>query len=56
MGLFGKKYPKDIFVSSKILELGVNAAIIEFNDGRCGLELVFRKLGGIVSHFMRKSF
>ena len=55
-GVIWKKCPKDIFVSRKTLEMGVNSAIIEFNDGRCGLEPVFKNLGINVGHFMRKRF
>lgn len=44
-GVIWKKCPKSVYVSKKILELGVYSAIIEFNDGSCGLKPVFDLLG-----------
>ena len=55
-GMIWKKCPKDVYVSRKILELGVSSAVIEFNDGRCGLKPVFEYLGLPISNYMRESF
>ena len=40
-----KKCPKDVFVSRRVLELGASSAVIEFNDGSCGIITVYGKLG-----------
>ena len=40
-----KKCPKDVFVGRNVLELGVSSAVIEFNDGSCGIIDVYEKLG-----------
>ena len=36
-GLIWKKLPKDIFAGRDVLEIDVSSAIINFNDGFCGL-------------------
>ena len=38
------KVPKNIFVHRKVLEMGVNSAIIEFNDGPKGIYNVLKYL------------
>ena len=37
--------PESVFISKKVLELGVFSAIIEFNDGCSGLNPVFELFG-----------
>ena len=46
--LIWKKCPKDVFVGRKVLELGVCSAVIQFNEGSCGLFDVYKKLGLVV--------
>ena len=43
-----KKCPKDAFVGRKVFELGVCSAVIQFNEGSCGLFDVYKKLGLVV--------
>ncbi|XP_065650410.1 uncharacterized protein LOC136078561 [Hydra vulgaris] len=51
-----KKCPKEIFVSRKLLEIGICSAIIEFNDGKSGLTPIIQVLGLPVSKFMLNAF
>ena len=39
------KCPKNIFVSKDLIEIGLNSAILQFNEGARGVEKVLRKLG-----------
>lgn len=39
------KIPKQVFVSRKVLEIGVNSAIIEYNDGASGVFDVLEFVG-----------
>ena len=39
-----KKVPKDIFVGREVLEIGVSSAIINFNEGVCGIIGLFETL------------
>ena len=39
------KCPKNVFVTKPVLQLGVNSAVIEFNEGANGVIRVFEKLG-----------
>ena len=39
------KIPKNVFVSRRVLQMGVNSAIIEFNDGNAEIEKVLNLLG-----------
>ena len=39
------KCPKNVFVTKPVLQLGVNSAVIEFNEGTNGAIRVFGKLG-----------
>ena len=55
-GVIWKKCPKDIYVSKKILEIGVSSAVIEFNDGRSGLKSVIDQLGLPISQYMMNGF
>ena len=43
------KCPKNIYVSRTILELGVYSAILEFNEGSFGVDLVFKQYGILCS-------
>ena len=43
-GLIWKKVPKDIFVGREVLEIGVSSAIINFNEGVCGIIGIFETL------------
>ena len=36
------KYPKNVFASRDILKMGVNSAVIEFNEGTTGVENVLK--------------
>lgn len=47
-----KKCPKTVYVSRKILEIAVNSAVIEFNDGNIGIKPVFEQLGLNVGPFV----
>ena len=47
-----KKLPKDIFVGRKMLEIGISSAVINFNDGACGMQPVYKKLGLLNGYFM----
>ena len=38
------KCPKNVFVSRDILEMGVNSAVIEFDEGATGVENVLKYL------------
>ena len=53
------KCPRNIFVEKSVLEMGVNSAILHFNDGSSGIQSVFNCFGistGRVSRFsMEKS-
>ena len=40
-----KNFPKDVFVSKKVLEIVVTSAAIEFNNGSNGLKPAFNDLG-----------
>ena len=51
-----KKCPKEIFVSRKLLEIGICSAVIEFNDGKSGLTPIIQVLGLHVSKFMLSAF
>ena len=44
-GIIWKKCPKDVYVSRKILEIAVSSAVIELNDGSCGIRNVFSTMG-----------
>ena len=35
--LIGTKCPKNVYVEKEVLEMGVCSAIINFNDGACGI-------------------
>ena len=39
------KCPKSVFVTKSVLEMGVNSAIMEFNDGACGINKVYKMFG-----------
>ena len=41
---FGKKCPKDTFISRVVLEIGVAFAVIIFSDGKPGFEKLFSRL------------
>ena len=47
-----KRYPKDIYVSKRFLELSLNSAIISFNDGFQGVLKVFKILVVNTGRFM----
>ena len=52
-----KKCPKNIYVSRTILELGVYSAILEFNEGSFGVDLVFKQYGILCSQpFLKLSY
>ncbi len=40
-----RKCPKSVFVCRKVLEIAVCSAVVEFNDGYCGIASVLKKLG-----------
>ena len=50
-----KKYPKQTYVSKKILEIGVSSAVLEFNEGTAGIFSVFLKLGIHTGKYMNKA-
>ena len=39
-----KKVPKNIFVGMEVFEIGVSSAIINFNEGVCGIVGIFETL------------
>jgi len=43
--LIWRKCPKNVFVQRDTLECAVNSAVIEFNEGPCGINAVLRELG-----------
>ena len=47
--------PESVFISKKVLELGVFSAIIEFNDGCSGLNPVFELFGIGDGKFIKNS-
>ena len=49
-----KKSPKTVFVSKKVLEIAVCSAVIEFNDGCCGIVKVLNDLGLSNGYFTNK--
>ena len=53
-GLIWKKVPKDIFVGRDVLEIGVSSAIINFNDGFCGLIGIFGALNLNPGYFTQR--
>lgn len=55
-GVIWKKCPKDVYISKKVLEIGVYSAIIEFNDGRSGLIPLMKLLGLPISSYLTTSF
>ena len=44
-GFRWKRLPKDVFVGPNVLEMGVCAAILNFNSGRHSMIKIFDKLG-----------
>ena len=50
-GFIQKRYPKDIFVGRKVLELGVASAVISFNDGTKLLIDVLKELKIVLGYF-----
>ena len=40
-----RKCPKSVFVSRSVLQIAVCSAVIEFNDGYCGINSVYGHLG-----------
>ena len=49
------KCPKNIYVQRNVLEMGVASAVINFNDGNCGILNVFINAGMETGYFT-KSF
>ena len=49
-----KKCPKHVFVFKKVLEIAVESATIEFNEGSNGLKPVFYDLGLSFGYFIKK--
>ena len=49
-----KKAPKTIFVNRRVLEIAVCSAVIEFNDGYCGIVAVLNALGLVSGSFTNK--
>ena len=49
-----KKWPKDAFVSKKVLEIAAASANIEFNEGSNGLKPVFYDLGFSFGYFIKR--
>ena len=49
-----KKAPKTIFVNRRVLEIAVCSAVIEFNDGYCGIVAVLNALGLVNGSFTNK--
>ena len=40
-----QKCPKNVFVHRDMLEVGLNSAVVEFNDGPCGIHKVLDHFG-----------
>ena len=40
-GIVWTRCPKTIYVSSSIIELGINSAVLHYNEGECGISKVF---------------
>jgi len=40
-----KRCPKDVFVNRSTLEIGVNSAVLQFNDGPIAITSVFKEVG-----------
>lgn len=49
-GIVWTRCPKRVYVTRKTLEIGVNSGIIEFNEGKTGIEKVMKKAGLVVGH------
>ena len=49
-----RKCPKEVYVSRKIIEIGSSSAVIEFNDGKCGAQKLFKALGMTTGRFTRQ--
>ena len=47
------KCPKNIYVHRNVLEMGVSSAVINFEDGNCGILNVFKNLGIDASYFTK---
>ena len=47
------KCPKNIYVQHNVLEMGVASAVINFNDGNCGILNVFTSAGMQASYFTK---
>ena len=39
------KCPKSVYVGRPVLEMGVHSAVLEFNEGSCGIDSVFKHFG-----------
>ena len=44
-GVIWSRCPKNIFVSRKTFEMGINSAVLHFNDGGEGVKSVFKQFG-----------
>ena len=44
-GLISSRLPKTVFIGKESIEMGVNSAIIHFNDGRKGGMMVLEHFG-----------
>ena len=49
-----RKCPKEVYVSRKVIEIGSSSAVIEFNDGKCGAQKIFKALGMTTGRFTRQ--
>ena len=43
--LIWKKFPKDVYVSRNIIEIGVASAVLEFNNGTQGIRKIYENAG-----------
>ena len=42
------KCPKNVYVGRPVLEMGVHAAVLEFNEGSYGINAVFNRFGILI--------
>ena len=55
-GIIWTKCPKSIFVNRKTLEICVSSAVIEFNEGKLGIQSIFKKAGMKIATMQSQSY
>ena len=55
-GMIWRRCPKQTFVSKATVQMAVNSAVINFNNGFTGLKSVFQEVGLRIGHYTAKGF